>query len=1380
MSSSRPYGWAKPVALEPDTGVSSTDWISNNRTPKLWFETIDARPGDVVDVTWTGTNLWYPAQYDAATNRWFYQMTTPLPIGEPQITGRLRDSSGQLGDEWGQKLEILPAVAPQMAIIDVYVDDVGSSQGEFGSNVPTDDRTLTLRGTVEQIFFPKASGSRAYYKLILYKDGVQLGEVTQFDQAAGTWEYVLDASNPAEFIDHGEQGVFTLQIEDIAGGKSAFTPGFVVNVDLDITVDFQTTSNHSPTITGNFGFEMLPGEYLEITVDGKTYSSQRGEVVLDNATGKWSIKVSSIDAILPGTYDVVAILHRADGSKVINDKTLNELTILDYWPRLTIDSYVDDVGKQQGEFGSGVPTDDRTLTLRGTVDDRFLADIHGKINNPTTKQTYYKLELFVERPGGYDYVGEVTNIDLVTGKWEFVLDPNNPIHFIDHGEQATFRVATHHMNSHNDASSPLSPGFVVNVDLEVGVDFQTTASHTPLITGDFAFEVLTQKGEYVEVSVNGKTYSSKTGQVLLDDATGKWQVQIPPNDAIPSGVYDVVAILHRADGSTVVNDTTLDELTILAPPPPPPPPPPAPPSTIDVGTGSGSLYETYTAVTLNENGQWSIATNGGLMNQRATDIYNLGRFDITDLRALDAKGGQNATFIDLNRNGLMDIVINDADGKNGQQVFINRGDGTYYSTQISGAANTNVEYGGVIGIDKTGNGYVDIAYGDARPYGSSNGWDSQIVVNIDGNLTSMVKDRYFTDAKNGPNRQKSLNWGNAQAAQEISGVDLNNDGTVDLIFHANTRSSTVKQSNGRSTGTSSNEYRLVVASNNGDGSYRTSQVIDDVFQNNKYANYGVANGVSMTWADFNGDGYMDLFISRGRAHDGRNGNFYGQRHGENESRILFNDGHGNLGSTNVNGVGKATDVHWMGDNQGGGASLAVDWNGDGKMDIIELPAYGDRNGVSFADNTGPVTLYTNVSRNGVINFTTSNLLGGNNTIGVNGTVNTKGRGTTVPTNDADFVTGAVVADLDWNGALDLLVFTRWGNTQTIMNNNVIEDGTSLHLRILDDEGVNSFFGNTVQLVDSKGKIVSAQIINPQSGNQTNDSTGLVHFYGLDPNETYSVVLLRSVYGYSADVGGVNYVGNNRIENVNASWGGLKAGKPHEAHILTAESGNNIANATVVGTGYNDTFYATKGTNAYDGAGGTTFVQGVRQWSSTGGVDIIDFKLAGNQSIKVDLNYTSYQNTGWNTVKLVNIEGVSGGNGDDIFIANAGDNVFNGRGGDDSFYLGAGGHNTLVYELIDSTNDTGGNGHDIVYDFSIGDPIYPDDADVIDLSGLLIGYQAGISDIHDFVSLRFDGADTILSVDIDGAANGHGFADMITFNNVHFDLLTLVNNHQIIV
>jgi len=1095
--------------------------------------------------------------------------------------------------------------------------------------------------------------------------------------------------------------------------------------------------------------------------------------------------------------------------------------------QVVVTTYQDDFGPSTGDFGSGIPTDDRTLTLSGTIDQKFIDYISER--NKSGEPHYHKLVLYKDgvaiaeydpeydpdmggtgfRTGDVELGKDASNRPNGTWTYELTRDPNDP-HFLDHGDQAVFELRVEDVTG---SVSNFSPPFLVTIDLGIGVDFLTTDNTTPALTGDFAFEILT--GEYVTIEVNGKMYDSRPGgDVVVDQVTGKWSLQIPVSDAIPVGTYDVVAVLHRENGTVVkhvVNDNTVDELTIFnrTPPPTPPPAPPAPPVKVDVGIASDGAMAT--AVSLNEFGQWIVTTNGGVMNQRAVDQYTFGNWEATRLESRDVgKGMQSATFIDLNRDGLMDIAGNDAKGSTGQQVYYNQGANSaslvnYYSSQVGSvdgrdpnhAANTRVEYGGVIGFDKVGDGYVDIAYGNVRPYGSSGvgarsgsgsaTWDSQVVMNIDGQLTSMVKDRNFTDARHGENKASSLSWNNAQPGQEISGVDLNNDGTVDMIFHAVNRTSSVMTLAGRSAGSSSNTYRLVVASNEGDGNFRTSQVLNEVFQNNVYSNYNMANAVSMTWADFNGDGYMDLFLARGRAHNKSNGSIYGRPHGEDESRILFNDGKGNLGSTNENGVGYANSVHWMGDRLAGGPSLAVDWNGDGKMDVIELPGRSDRNGMNFVGNTGPINLYTSTSSaGGGVSFATSNLLGGTNTIGASGTVNTGpggSRPSVRPAKDTDFVTGAVLVDLNWDGAMDLLTFTRQGNTQTIVNNNVIADGTALHLRIVDEGGINSLFGNTVQLLDSSGKVVAVQILNPQSGNQTNDSSGLVHFYGLDPNETYSAVLLRNINGASADVGGVVRIGGNVIENVNASWADLRPTKAYDAHVLTVESDTDIANANIgkgiVGTGYNDAFYATRGTDSYDGAGGTTMLHGYKEWSDTGGVDIIDFKLAGNQSVQVDLSFKSYQATGFNTVRLVNIEGVSGAGGNDMFRDDAGDNFFNGRGGDDVYILDQGGHDTIIFEMNDPRDNTGGNGHDTVYSFHVGHMYSDSNADQIDLSGLLVGYNAN-SDIRDFVFVRQVGNNTVISVDIDGAGGNYTSADLLTLVDVTTSLDTLIFNQQIIV
>ncbi|WP_182419223.1 type I secretion C-terminal target domain-containing protein [Bartonella sp. HY038] len=1127
---------------------------------------------------------------------------------------------------------------------------------------------------------------------------------------------------------------------------------FVGTSGSDHQIHFGFDSNKEKKVLWFDIVDYAPGSQVRLISTNNPNDVYFGQY--DSVTGYWMVDLTSGPAFdagyLPFTISVIGQDPVDSANLFFRVHVLPPITTVPI-----IETFTDNVGllpDGQGEFPSGTQTDDRTITLNGKVDSEYL-------NNP--EKSFYKLVIYQNgvRLG-------TANVDA-NGNWSYVVDDVLE-HHTKYNYEARFEDDGGNVGDY-------SSKFVVDVELSISIDSLTTADFTPLLTGHIGFELL--QDEYVTISVNGKTYSSSNGQVVVDQEKMTWSLQIPDSDALKAGTYEVVAALHKSTGEIIVQDNTANELRILDPVIPP--------------VVEGNDDEKATAMTLSENGQWKIYTNGTVLDQKATDEKTFGTFDQTHLKGKDVygpinkptAGTQNGTWLDINRDGYMDFVSNDGNAETGQQMYYNIGNNTYLSYQIGSQyrngpdynpkANVMAQYAGVIGFDKNGDGFADIAYGNIAPgrsgfvtapgsgYTSNRTWDSQIVSNINGNVQSMVKDKNFTDSRLGPsNFDYSPNAYNAQPGPEISGVDLNNDGIVDLVYHGVSGYSKLGNERPDVRRMSNDQQRLVVVSSDGKDGYSTSQIIEGVFQNTGKANSTTSNAISMTWADFNGDGFMDLFIGRGKAQDG---------HSEYESRILYNDGNGNLGSTAPNAIGTANNIHWLGDNLEGGPSIAVDWNGDGKMDIIELPAYSAGNGVSANGTTGTVNLYTNNSTSSGNSFSTSNLLGGTNTIGVNGTVNAhKSPGKNDP------VTGAVVADINWDGAQDLLIFTQQGNTEIVRNQTTIAKGTALHFRILDQEGINSFLGNTVQLYDSKGNLVASQIINPQSGNQTSDTSGIVNFYGLDPNETYSLKLLRNVKGVSSNID----------STVNEAWGGFVAGEAYEAHVLTAESGDSSKNANlgtgIVGTGYNDTFYATKGTDKYDGAGGWSIVNGHKEWSDTGGLDIIDFKLAGNTAVNVDLSKTTYQNTGFNTVLLKNIEGVAGGNGNDTFTGNSQDNYFNGRGGDDTFNLHNSGHHTLIYERIDVNDATGGNGHDIANGFTIGDFNTNANADRIDLSGLLIGYQDGVSNIADYISVVHQGNNTIISVDIDGTNSQFSSSAILTLNNVLTDLDTLVNNHQIVV
>lgn len=869
------------------------------------------------------------------------------------------------------------------------------------------------------------------------------------------------------------------------------------------------------------------------------------------------------------------------------------------------------------------------------------------------------------------------------------------------------------------ASSDTGPALTVNA--------LATTDTTPIVTGTLPMAL--ESGDVLRVVVNGVTYRSDVpNQVVVDPLNQTWYVQVPT--ALATGTYNVTAAVFNADGSVAMQDRTLGELTVT-------------PQPVITFGGSGGAANKATAVTIGENGVWRIFSNDTVYDSTGTTDVTLGSYSATSI-TVAGQQTQNATFMDYNRDGFIDIFGIDQDFGNGQQAWTYNGS-SYAPFQVggSGATSANVFtfYAGVIAYDKTGDGFVDLAYGDGIPNDSEagGGYDTQFVVNNGG---TFIKDGNYVNSNTGTPPPTNIN--NASPHKELSGVDINNDGTVDVVYHG------VDGSNTAGGVTSSNSGRLVVVSNSGNGALTNTQILDNVFINDGGS---TSYSPSMTWADFNGDGTMDLFLGRGRT------NAAGTVTDSNISRIHYNDG-----GTIVSSLTGPFATTYLGDTVAGGASIALDWNTDGRMDVIELPRFD-------ITSASTVNLYTN---NGGGSFSTTSL----------GAVTT-----------SDDITGAVAIDVDWDGDRDL-IFTKAGGTTTyVQNTNQAEEGTVLHLRIVDANGINAFMGNTVQLYDAAGNLVASQIINPQSGNQTNDSSALVDFYGLDPLQNYTAVLVRNVNGISQDVGGSALAGANAIENVNATWQGLTPGAATHGYVLTAESGTNAANTVgvgIVGTGYNDTFFATLGNDTFNGGGG--WRDGA--WSNTGGEDVIDFRLAGATGVTVDLRSTAAQNTGFGTVTLKNIEGVAGGAGNDVFTGDAADNTFEGRGGNDIINLEAGGRDTVMFKLLDAANATGGNGADTVNGFKVGTYDGTPGSDRIDLANLLSGY-AGDADgaarylngiatidagdaIADYVRVTVSGNNTVISIDRDGLGTDYDFTDVVTLNDVQTNLATLLANNQLVV
>ncbi|HAW6881586.1 TPA: Ig-like domain-containing protein [Escherichia coli] len=1050
--------------------------------------------------------------------------------------------------------------------------------------------------------------------------------------ATGSQSAQIDTVNPAQ--------VLTIASISTDTGSSA--------------TDF-ITSDTTLTLTGSLGAGLASGEVAQISLDsGATW------ITLTTNGTQWTYTDSR--TLTDGSYVYqVRVLDLAGNTGPVVSKTVVVDTI-NPTATPTIVSYTDDVGQRQGTLSSSQATDDTTPLLNGVLSAPLAS---GEV-------------VYLYRNGLL--LGAVTMVGALN--WTYS----------DSGlVSGAYTYSARVVDLAGNITS--SSDFVLTVDTSIPttlaqITSQTTRDTTPIISG--VITAALASGQYVEVVINGKTYTSEPGgAVVVDPAHNTWYVQLPDTDAltVSATAYTVTAQVKSSAGNG--NNANISNGTV----------------TVNAAIDYTPTWTTASKTTawgltygLDSHGMWTVLANQQVM--QSTDPLTWSKTALT----LYQSGNNYATssIADYDRNGTGDLFITRDDYGTGYiNGFTNNGDGTF-SSAIQVTVGTLTWYGSIVAFDKEGDGYLDFWIGDAGgPDSNTFLWNN--AGTLVGNSTTSNSGGSAT-VGGAVTGYLSLNEG--------SGVDLNNDGRIDLVQH---------------TYNLNNYYTLSSLINQGNGTFVWGQNTTNTFLSGAGSG-AMSSSVFMTWADFDGDGDMDLFLpaSQGRA---------------NYGSLLFNT-NGVLGSPVAVGATATTYASQF--------SLAVDWNHDGLMDIARIA------------QTGQSYLYTNVG--GASNWTQS-ALGGSQS------------GTT---------SGVAAMDYDWDGAVDVLVTKQSGSVFLIRNTNTVSYGTSLHLRITDPNGINVYYGNTVKLYNSAGVLVATQIINPQSGMGVNDTSALVNFYGLNAGETYNAVLIKST-GTTA---------SNIDQTVNTSWGGLQATDATHAYDLSAEAGTASNNGKFVGTGYNDTFFATAGTDTYDGSGGWVYSSGTGTWLANGGMDVVDFRLS-TVGVTANLSSTAAQATGFNTSTFTNIEGISGSNFNDTLTGSSGDNQLEGRGGNDTLNIGNGGHDTLLYKLLNASDATGGNGSDVVNGFTVGTWEGTADTDRIDIRELLQGsgytgngkasYVNGVAtldaqagNIGDFVKVTQSGSDTIVQIDRDGTGGTFATTNVVTLTGVHTDLATLLANHQLMV
>ncbi|EMX4830669.1 Ig-like domain-containing protein [Escherichia coli] len=1242
------------AGISDDTGLSSSDFVTRDTTLTVRGTlgaalAADERAQISLDggVTWTTLTV--------VGSSWSYADGRTLTDGTWNYTVRVVDLAGNVGQTATQNVVVdttSPEAAKSITITGIS-DDTGTSSSDF----ITSDTTLTVRGVLGAALganeFAQIStdNGATWVNVTLAADGLNWSYVDGRTLTNGTTTWQVQVVDLA-----GNVGATSSQsvLIDTVNPAQVLTIASISTDTGSSATDF-ITSDTSLTLTGSLGAGLASGEVAQISLDGgATWTT-----LTTNGT-QWTYTDSR--TLTDGSYVYqVRVLDLAGNTGPVVSKTVVVDTIN---PTATpgIVSYTDDVGQRQGTLSSSQATDDTTPLLNGVLSAPLASGevvylyrnglLLGAVTMVGALNWTYSDSGLVS--GAYTYSARVVDLaGNITSSSDFVLTV--------------------------DTSIPTTLAQITN---------QTTRDTTPIISG--VITAALASGQYVEVVINGKTYTSEPGgAVVVDPAHNTWYVQLPDTDAltVSATAYTVTAQVKSSAGNG--NNANISNGTV----------------TVNAAIDYTPTWTTASKTTawgltygLDSHGMWTVLANQQVM--QSTDPLTWSKTALT----LYQSGNNYATssIADYDRNGTGDLFITRDDYGTGYiNGFTNNGDGTF-SSAIQVTVGTLTWYGSIVAFDKEGDGYLDFWIGDAGgPDSNTFLWNN--AGTLVGNSTTSNSGGSAT-VGGAVTGYLSLNEG--------SGVDLNNDGRIDLVQH---------------TYNLNNYYTLSSLINQGNGTFVWGQNTTNTFLSGAGSG-AMSSSVSMTWADFDGDGDMDLFLpaSQGRA---------------NYGSLLFNT-NGVLGSPVAVGATATTYASQF--------SLAVDWNHDGLMDIARIA------------QTGQSYLYTNVG--GASNWTQS-ALGGSQS------------GTT---------SGVAAMDYDWDGAVDVLVTKQSGSVFLIRNTNTVSYGTSLHLRITDPNGINVYYGNTVKLYNSAGVLVATQIINPQSGMGVNDTSALVNFYGLNAGETYNAVLIKST-GTTA---------SNIDQTVNTSWGGLQATDATHAYDLSAEAGTASNNGKFVGTGYNDTFFATAGTDTYDGSGGWVYSSGTGTWLANGGMDVVDFRLS-TVGVTANLSSTAAQATGFNTSTFTNIEGISGSNFNDTLTGSSGDNQLEGRGGNDTLNIGNGGHDTLLYKLLNASDATGGNGSDVVNGFTVGTWEGTADTDRIDIRELLQGsgytgngkasYVNGVAtldaqagNIGDFVKVTQSGSDTIVQIDRDGTGGTFATTNVVTLTGVHTDLATLLANHQLMV
>jgi tetratricopeptide (TPR) repeat protein len=220
----------------------------------------------------------------------------------------------------------------------------------------------------------------------------------------------------------------------------------------------------------------------------------------------------------------------------------------------------------------------------------------------------------------------------------------------------------------------------------------------------------------------------------------------------------------------------------------------------------------------------------------------VGRFTNVAARvgvdALGPKYGGGSAFDDFNNDGLLDIVVSTENPSEGGSILINKGDGTFVDRSAGSGLDRQTGALNMKHVDYDNDGNLDVLF-------LRGAWEKSQRLSLMRNKgDGTFEDVTIAAGLDRPIATASAGW-----------ADYDNDGFVDLYLAGETKASDNpnKLYDIVDLPNSSRLYH-----NNGDGTF--TDVAESAGVKNNHFGKGVA------WGDYDGDEYMDLFVSNMDAH----------------------------------------------------------------------------------------------------------------------------------------------------------------------------------------------------------------------------------------------------------------------------------------------------------------------------------------------------------------------------------------------------------------------------------------------------------------------------------------------------------------------------------